>query len=80
MLTPVNDIETLTGGAEADPAAALRRIAELRRELQRNEEALVHRARVAGLSWADIAAALGVSKQAVHKKYVGRRWPRGGDG
>jgi hypothetical protein len=32
----------------------------------------VRRARVAGLAWAQIADAIGVSKQAVHKKY-GRR-------
>jgi len=64
----MSDLETLPTG---DPAEALRAVAEQRRQLQRDEEALVHRARVAGLSWTDIAAALGVSKQAVHKKYAG---------
>ena len=56
-----------------DPAVALRACAELRRELEREEELLVQRARVAGLSWVEIAACLGVTKQAVHKKYAGRR-------
>ena len=55
-----------------DPARALRALAELRRELEREEDVVVAGARVAGLSWAEIAAALGVSKQAVHKKHAGK--------
>jgi DNA-directed RNA polymerase specialized sigma24 family protein len=66
----------LTEARGEDPAAALRASAELRRELEREQEALVHRARVAGLSWVEIAAALGVTKQAVHKKYAGGRFGR----
>lgn len=76
MLTSMRDVETLRTDAGGEPAAALREIAELRRRLAREEEALVHRARVAGLSWVEIAAALGVSKQAVHKKYAGGRLRR----
>jgi len=60
-----------------DPIEALRAISALRRRLETDEEVAVHRARTAGLSWAAIAAALGVTKQAVHRKYVGRRWRRG---
>ncbi len=33
---------------------------------------LVRRARNQGATWEQIAAALGVTKQAVHKKYGGR--------
>ena len=66
----------LTDTGSDDPSAALRAFAELRRELEREEEVLVHRGRVAGLSWVEIAACLGVTKQAVHKKYAGRRWGR----
>ncbi len=55
-----------------DPRAALAAARELRREADRTEAAVVRRARVSGLAWADIATQLGVSKQAVHKKY-GRR-------
>ncbi|MDN5778170.1 MAG: hypothetical protein L0H96_14810 [Humibacillus sp.] len=55
-----------------DPRAALAAARELRRAADRTEAAVVRRARVSGLAWADIAAQLGVSKQAVHKKY-GRR-------
>ncbi|WP_261164982.1 AsnC family protein [Microbacterium sp. Marseille-Q6965] len=51
------------------PLSALRRLAERRRELSREEEALVRRARVLGYSWEAIAMALGVSKQAAHKKF-----------
>jgi transcriptional regulator with XRE-family HTH domain len=32
----------------------------------------VRRARARGLTWQEIAASLGVSRQAVHKKYGGR--------
>ena len=37
----------------------------------------MRRARNRGATWAQIAAALGVSKQAVHKKYAGRGLLRG---
>ncbi|MCC3281095.1 hypothetical protein [Arthrobacter caoxuetaonis] len=55
-----------------DPLQALREATALRRRLDGHEEVLVHRARVSGTTWAQIAEALGVSKQAVHKKYGGR--------
>ncbi|NUR83649.1 MAG: hypothetical protein HOY71_06135, partial [Nonomuraea sp.] len=55
-----------------DPLLALRATTALRREIERLEAVQVRRARVAGLAWAHIADAIGVSKQAVHKKY-GRR-------
>jgi DNA-directed RNA polymerase specialized sigma24 family protein len=51
------------------PAEALQIVAELHRELGRTEAALVRSARHAGLSWEAIAQSLGVSKQAVHRKY-----------
>jgi DNA-directed RNA polymerase specialized sigma24 family protein len=47
-------------------ALALRRLAETLEALQ------VANARQQGWSWQEIAAALDVSKQAVHKKYAGR--------
>jgi DNA-directed RNA polymerase specialized sigma24 family protein len=54
---------------DEDPGAALSAAADLRRAARWLEAAVVRRARVAGWSWAEIAAVLGVSKQAVHRKY-----------
>jgi hypothetical protein len=68
----MSDIDLSPITRSADPLDALRQSAALRQRLEGQEEALVHRARVAGATWAQIAEALGVSKQAVHKKYGGR--------
>lgn len=54
------------------PLIRLRALTERRRELEREEAELVRTARASGFSWQGIAGALGVSRQAVHKKY-GRR-------
>ena len=63
-------IHTLAAGAGSDdPIEALRAIAKLRKELDRVEAVAARRARIAGASWQLIALALGISRQAVHKKY-----------
>ena len=69
-----DDVLTTLAGAAAqdDPLTALAAAGRLRRELERREAVLVRRARNAGVTWAEIAAVLNVSKQAVHKKYGGR--------
>ncbi|HJE60226.1 MAG TPA: hypothetical protein K8V84_17225 [Nocardiopsis listeri] len=54
---------------------SLESLVELRSESERVEAVLVRRARNQGLTWARIAEALGVSKQAIHKKYGGRGLP-----
>ncbi|MET1086944.1 MAG: AsnC family protein [Arthrobacter sp.] len=61
---------TLVGSMDGKgPVEALYAVAELRKEVARTETEAVRRARQAGLSWEAIAVCLGVSKQAVHKKY-----------
>lgn len=48
----------------------LRAVAALRRLVEQLEELQVHNARDQGWSWAEIATAMGVSKQAVHRKHA----------
>ncbi|MBK0422748.1 hypothetical protein JD292_11760 [Leucobacter sp. CSA2] len=55
-----------------DPRAGLRAIASLRALTERLELAQVEAGLRAGMTWPDIAAALGVTRQAVHKKYSKR--------
>ncbi|GAA1770889.1 MULTISPECIES: ECF-type sigma factor [Streptomonospora] len=55
------------------PLLALRAAVELRGELERLEAIQVRRARMQGYTWSEIAVTLGISKQAVHKKYGGAR-------
>ena len=55
--------------ASTDPEVGLRGVASLRALLEAVEELQVRRARELGWSWQQIAAPLGVSKQAVHQKY-----------
>jgi hypothetical protein len=61
-----------TSAANGDPAVGLRAVAALRQLAERLESLQVDRARDQGWSWAQIAAELGVSKQAVHQKHGGR--------
>ncbi|GAB91987.1 hypothetical protein [Gordonia rhizosphera] len=63
-------MRTASGGDDDEtPVEQLTRIASLRRDIAREEEVAVRRARQSGLSWAEIGFLLGVSKQAMHKKY-----------
>jgi len=54
---------------DRDPLVGLQAVAALRKLLERLEAVQVRNARAKGWSWQDIAAALGVSRQAVHKKH-----------
>lgn len=56
-----------------DPSVGLAAVASLRILLESLEELQVTNARAQGWSWQEIAAVLGVSKQAVHKKHRNRR-------
>lgn len=52
-----------------NPLARLRATVEAQRLLEREISVEVRRAHLAGYSWREIASALGVSRQAAHKKY-----------
>lgn len=67
----MTDAKTLTDAASADdPRAGLRAALALRRLADSLERLQVLNARRKGWSWQEIAAALEVSRQAVHKKYA----------
>ena len=55
-----------------DPADALAAVGALRRLADRVEDGAVERAVAEGWSWAQVAEALGVTRQAVHKKHARR--------
>ena len=52
-----------------DPAGQLEALCELRRELDAIESELAAEAIRAGMSWREIGAAIGVSKQAAHRRH-----------
>ncbi|MBR7832841.1 hypothetical protein KDL01_06185 [Actinospica durhamensis] len=69
-------IETVRAAVpDGDPAAQLARAAEVAAGLNQLGDRLldhyVFQCRQAGMSWAELSASLGVSKQAVHKRFTG---------
>ncbi|MEV0951558.1 hypothetical protein [Promicromonospora sp. NPDC050249] len=54
----------------SDPRAGLRAIASLRVLTERLELSQVEAGLRSGMSWLEVAEALGVTRQAVHKKYA----------
>jgi hypothetical protein len=71
-LTIVISTDVAVAAAGSDPQRGLRAVASLRLLTEQLESLQVDRARDLGWSWAQIAAELGVSKQAVHQKHGGR--------
>ena len=70
MLTGmVEPVEVVAQTASEDPEIGLRAVASLRGLLEAVEELQVKQARQLGWSWQQIAALLGISKQAVHQRY-----------
>ncbi len=69
--------ELARSASAADPRVGLAAVASLRALLESLEELQVDSARRQGWSWQEIAAALGVSRQAAHKKH-GRHDPARG--
>ena len=55
-----------------DPADALAAVVALRRLADQLEDAAVEEAMRAGWGWPQVAEALGVTRQAVHKKHIRR--------
>ena len=64
-----------TAAAGRDPGIGLRAVRSLRALVERLEELQVANARAQGWTWEQIAQLLGVTRQAVHKKYAGGRGP-----
>ena len=69
-MTEATDLAEAAAGP--DVAQGLRAVVALRKLLETLEVLQVDNARRQGWSWQEIADALGVSKQAVHKKHAGR--------
>jgi AraC-like DNA-binding protein len=70
--------QRLTAAASSpDPAVGLRAVRALRDLAERLEAIQVGHARDLGWTWQEIAAHLGVTRQAVHKKFRDSRGPNG---
>lgn len=67
-MSEAKDLAAAAGSA--DPRVGLRAVVALRKLLEKLEELQVRHAREQGWSWQEIAEALQVSKQAVHKKHA----------
>jgi len=64
-------VAKLAGSVDSqDPVVGLRAVASMRTLVERLEALHVRNARERGWSWEQIGAALGVSKQAVHRKHA----------
>jgi hypothetical protein len=75
MVDIVSEATELAAAATSpDVRTGLRAVVALRKLLEHLEALQVGNARRQGWSWQEIAEALQVSKQAVHKKHAGR-WP-----
>ena len=73
MLTRMSQaIDLAAAAGSTDPRVGLRAVLALRRLLESLEVVQVDNARRHGWSWREIADALEVSKQAVHKKHAHR--------
>jgi hypothetical protein len=69
-MSQATDLAAAAGST--DPRVGLRAVLALRRLLESLEVVQVDNARRQGWSWQEIAEALEVSKQAVHKKHAHR--------
>ncbi|MFE2104653.1 helix-turn-helix domain-containing protein [Kitasatospora sp. NPDC059463] len=72
--------ELAAAAGSRDPAVGLRAVRALRDLADRLEALQVTSARGQGWSWQEIATCLGVTRQAVHKKYAKRGLDGSGKG
>ena len=72
-MTSTEPQNAVAAAAAEDPATGLRAIRALRELADRLEALQVANARGRGWSWQQIAEALGVTRQAVHKKHARTR-------
>jgi len=67
--------QVASAASSKDPSVGLRAVRSLRVLVERLEGLQVQNARDAGWTWEQIAQQLGITRQAVHKKYSGGRGP-----
>jgi hypothetical protein len=67
--------QVASAASSKDPTVGLTAVRSLRVLVERLEGLQVTNAREQGWTWEQIAQRLGVSRQAVHKKYAGGRGP-----
>ncbi len=64
-----------TAASSKDPTVGLKAVRSLRILVERLEGLQVDNAREQGWTWEQIAQVLGISRQAMHKKYASGRGP-----
>lgn len=67
--------QVASAASSKDPTVGLRAVRSLRVLVERLEALQVQNARDHGWTWEQIAQLLGVTRQAVHKKYASGRGP-----
>ena len=67
--------QVASAASSRDPAVGLKAVRALRALVDRLEALQVENARDEGWTWEQIAQLLGVTRQAVHKKYASGRGP-----
>jgi hypothetical protein len=67
--------QVASAASSKDPTVGLRAVRSLRTLVERLEALQVGNARDQGWTWEQIAQLLGVTRQAVHKKYASGRGP-----
>jgi hypothetical protein len=67
--------QVASAASSKDPSVGLRAVRSLRVLVERLEGLQVQNARNNGWTWEQIAQQLGITRQAVHKKYAGGRGP-----